>query len=398
MKKICFVFISAMALLFGTICVSTAQEKKQIVVGMTLCLTGKYSSDVGTFDRMVKAWENYVNTKEKGLYVKAYKKRLPVRTVIYDDSSDQATAVKFYERLVTIDKCDILVGPKSSPITFPVTSVAEKYHIPMVLATANTPAIFDRGFKWIVGVNNLSTAWSDNYFDLLEEEKQVKTIGYVAEDTPHTREVYEGAIPDAEKRGFKTVFKEIAPAGTTDFTPILMKLQAADPDVIYVSAFTPFAVTFKKQAKEFGLKPREWHFTHADKSFSDALGKDANYITTEYNWLPGMPYGNLKKFHEILREAKIDPGEYMDVSLHYAPLEVIEVAIEKANSLKPDDLMKSVKAVKFESVIGPIGFEPTKGYNQLFKQIAVQYIDGKYYIISPKKFATHKHVYPNPTP
>ncbi len=88
----------------------------------------------------------------------------------------------------------------------------------------------------------------------------------------------------------------------------------------------------------------------------------------------------------------------MDVSLHYAPLEVIEVAIEKANSLKPDDLLKSVKAVKFESVIGPISFEPTKGYNKLFKQIAVQYIDGKYYIIFPKKFATHKHVYPSPTP
>ena len=32
-----------------------------------------------------------------------------------------------------------------------------------------------------------------------------------------------------------------------------------------------------------------------------------------------MPYGNLKKFHEILKEAKIDPDEYMDVFLHYVP-------------------------------------------------------------------------------
>jgi branched-chain amino acid transport system substrate-binding protein len=397
MRKTVFVLMLAMVVFFGSIFPSVAQEKKEIVIGMTLCLTGNFAVDVGTFDRMIKAWENYVNTKQGGLYVKAYNKKLPVRTIVYDDKSDQATAVKFYERLVTIDKCDFLIGPKSSPITFPVTAVPEKYQIPMVLATANTPAIFGRGFKWFVGVNNLSTAWSDAYFDLLQEEKKVKTVGYVAEDTPHTREVYEGAVPNAEKRGFKTVFKEIAPAGTTDFTSILLKLKAADPDVIYVSSFTPFAVTFKKQTKEFGVKPREWHFTHFDKSFSGALGKDANYVTGEHQWLPGMPYGNLKKFQEILKEAKIDPEEYLDVSLHYGALEVAEVAIEKSDSLKPDDLLKSMWAVNFESILGPMNFEKTKGHS-FYKQIAAQYADGKYYIIFPKKFATGKYVYPNPTP
>ena len=395
MKKGGLVLVLAGVLILSMVLPSGAQEKKEIVIGMTLCLTGIFAVDVGTFDRMVKAWENYVNTKEGGIFVKALNKKLPVRTIVYDDKSDQATAVKFYERLVTIDKCDVLIGPKSSPITFPVTSVAEKYHLPMILATANTPQIFERGFKWIVGVNSLSTAWSDSYFEMLKDEKQVKTIAYVAEDTPHTREVYEGAIPANEKRGFQTVFKEIAPAGTTDFTSILVKLKAANADVVYVSAFTPFAVTLKKQAKEFGLKPKEWHFTHADKSFSDALGKDANYVTTEYNWLTGMPYGNLKKFHEILNQAKIDPDEYMDVSLHYVPFEVLEVAIPKADSLKADDLMKAIKAVNFESIIGPMYFEPTKGHSS-FKQLAVQYIDGKYYIVGPKKIATHKHVYPTP--
>ncbi|MCJ7782437.1 MAG: hypothetical protein MUP41_00765, partial [Desulfobacterales bacterium] len=62
MKKVWFVFFLAMAVFFGTIQASMAQEKKEIVVGMTLCLTGRFAVDVGTFDKMVKAWENYVNT------------------------------------------------------------------------------------------------------------------------------------------------------------------------------------------------------------------------------------------------------------------------------------------------------------------------------------------------
>jgi branched-chain amino acid transport system substrate-binding protein len=395
MKKAGCALILVLAILLGIINASVAQEKKEIVVGMTLCLTGRFAVEVGVFDRMIKAWENYVNTKQGGLYVKAYNKKLPVRTIVYDDKSDQATAVKFYERLVTVDKCDLLMGPKSSPITFPVTSVSEKYHVPMILTTANTPAIFDRGYKWFVCVNGLSTGWSDHYFNLLEEEKQVKTIGYVAEDTPHTREVYEGAIPNSERRGFKTAFKEIAPAGTTDFTPILVKLKAADPDIVYLSTFVPMGVTFRKQAKEFGLKPREWHFIHIAKAFYDALGKDTDGATGEYNWLPGMRFGNLKKFLEIVKDAKIDPEEYNDLGLHYAALEAGEVGIEKAESLKPDDLMKSLWASKFESILGPISYAPNKGYSS-YQQSAVQYIDGKLYIISPKKYATHKHVYPTP--
>jgi branched-chain amino acid transport system substrate-binding protein len=395
MKKAGCVLILVVALFLGSNNVSLAQEKKEIVVGMTLCLTGRFAVEVGVFDRLVKAWENYVNTKQGGLYVKAYNKKLPVRTIIYDDKSDQATAVKFYERLVTVDKCDLLMGPKSSPITFPVTNVSEKYQVPMVLISANTPAIFNRNYKWFVCVNGLSTYWSKYYFNSLEEGKKAKTFGFVAEDTPHTREVFEGAIPDSERRGFKVVFKEIAPAETTDFTPILVKLKALDPDIIYLSTFVPMGIAFRKQAKEFGLKPREWHFIHIAKNFYDALGKDTDGATGEFNWLPGMKYGNLKKFLEIVKEAKLNPEEYNDLGLNYAALEAGEVGIEKAESLKPDDLMKSLWASKFESILGPISYEPNKG-NSSYQQCAVQYIKGKLYIISPKECVTHKHVYPTP--
>ena len=95
-----------------------------------------------------------------------------------------------------------------------------------------------------------------------------------------------------------------------------------------------------------------------------------------------MPYGDLKKWHAILKEAKIDPEEYLDVSLHYGALEVAEMANQKAESLKPEDLMSALKAVNFVSIMGPMYFDQTKGHS-FFKQMAAQYIDGKYYIISP---------------
>ena len=46
MKK-WYVLILAAAVFFGTIQAPAAQEKKEIVVGMTLCLTGRFAVEVG---------------------------------------------------------------------------------------------------------------------------------------------------------------------------------------------------------------------------------------------------------------------------------------------------------------------------------------------------------------
>jgi ABC-type branched-subunit amino acid transport system substrate-binding protein len=52
--------------------------------------------------------------------------------VLYDDRSDPATAVRLYEKLITQDKVDLVLGPYGSPITDAVADVTEKHKMPMV--------------------------------------------------------------------------------------------------------------------------------------------------------------------------------------------------------------------------------------------------------------------------
>ena len=56
----------------------------------------------------------------------------PVKLILYDDQSDPTTAASLYEKLITVDKADLLLGPYSSAIVFAVPSVTEKYHKVMV--------------------------------------------------------------------------------------------------------------------------------------------------------------------------------------------------------------------------------------------------------------------------
>jgi branched-chain amino acid transport system substrate-binding protein len=93
-----------------------AWGQNHIVVGASISQTGQLAV---TGQYVLQAYQLWVGRRER-----------PRRSAppsgepeVYDDKSDQATAVRFYERLVTVDKCDILIGPKSSPITFPVTAI-----------------------------------------------------------------------------------------------------------------------------------------------------------------------------------------------------------------------------------------------------------------------------------
>jgi len=61
--------------------------------------------------------------------------------VLYDDGSDPATAVRLYEKLITQDKVDLVLGPYSGPVTDAVANVTEKHKMPMVAPTADTTSI-----------------------------------------------------------------------------------------------------------------------------------------------------------------------------------------------------------------------------------------------------------------
>jgi branched-chain amino acid transport system substrate-binding protein len=59
-----------------------------------------------------------------GIMVKAYGKKIPIKLIIYDDKSDNTTSVQLYEKLVTEDKANALMGGYGTPLITAHTIVA----------------------------------------------------------------------------------------------------------------------------------------------------------------------------------------------------------------------------------------------------------------------------------
>jgi len=372
-----------------------AEGKSEILIGGTISQSGHFASDVKPWPKLMDTWAEMINERG-GIWVKSEKKRLPVRFKLYDDKSDQATSIKFYERLVTVDKVDLLIGPYTSPLSFAATSVAEKYKIPMVCVEATARAIYNRGMKWIVGIDQAGNKWSDAYFELVEHEGKAKSIALVAEDHIIFKDIIAGAVEHAKRLGLDIVFNQKAASDTSDFSPMITKMKDKNPDLCFVGGFIPFNIALMKQAKELDFNPKEFHYTHFGISFKEALGKDAEYVTGSAYYMPGMNFGNYKFFHELLKRSGVSIKEYPWANDRMWAFDAILWGIETSESLKPTDLIQALKDLHIMCVAGPLHFDETgQGTN---RPIVTQIIGGEYKFTWPDKpgYPPAEHMYPRP--
>ena len=87
-------------------------------------------------------------------------KKYKVEIKYYDDASDAKTAVKLIEKLIVEDGIKLLLGPYSSGVTFPASSVAEKHKVPMVEAHGAATTIFERDYKYLFATLNTVDQYS----------------------------------------------------------------------------------------------------------------------------------------------------------------------------------------------------------------------------------------------
>ena len=385
----------AVAVLVGA---APARGQESILVGASLSMSGPFAEEVGPFKKLMETWADMINAKGG---IKLGNRNVPIKFIIHDDASKPDESIKAYERLVTVDKVHILLGPYSSPITAQASTVAEKHKIPMIALEANSTPIYTRGFKWLVGVIDDGPKWSNYYFDLLKSEGKVKTMAIVIQDTGHTKEVGGGAIAKAKAVGFEVVVQESAPARATEFTPILAKMKAADPDLVYVSGFPAFNVAFYKQALEQGLNPRTYHVIHHGSAFRKAVGEaQANRVTGENYWMPGIRNGNWQMFEEMLQKTGIKVEDYPWAGIRMFGLDALKATLEKAGSLDREKLIAAAKSIDIETISGRLRIQkkgeardPNAEGQGTMNPFPTQIQDGKYVTLWPQDIATGKHIY-----
>jgi branched-chain amino acid transport system substrate-binding protein len=363
---------------------SVAQQPIQI--GASISITGRDAVQGGYVREGYLLCQKHVN--EKGGVLGR-----PIQFVIHDDGSDGKTAIRLYEKLITEDKVDAVMGPYGSPVTDVVADVTERHRKLMVAPTAGTASIWTKGQRYLVMVLSPLEASTEGTIDLAARNG-LKTIGLI--DALARPAIVKGALELAAKKGLEVVIHETYPPGTTDFSAILTKVKAAKPDVLVAGAPPSDAIAITRQMRELDVNVKMYGATPGGglPDFYKALGKTAEFVYAGSYWEPGLPYPGNREFVEAYqKEFTRAPSFYSAAS--YAGCQLLADAVRRAGSLDSDKLREELLKVKTKTLFGDFAVDE-RGFQVGHKAVTVQWQDGKSVLVWPDEVATGKPRFPTP--
>jgi branched-chain amino acid transport system substrate-binding protein len=329
--------------------------------------------------------------------------------VTEDDQSQAPVAVGIYEKLITKDKVDAILGPYSSPITEAVANISEKYRMPMLAAGAASASIFKKGRKFVF--MNYSAA--ENYLEGLLDiaaKRGLKTIAVLNEDTLFPKASAQGTIELAKKKGLQVVLAESYPKGTTDFTSILRKVAAAKPDVIAAATYFDDAVAITRALKALDIGPKLFGVTVGGDvpKFYETLGRDAEFVYGASQWLPELvtlragglipiarQYPGAADFVEAHNKEFSGAGLSYHTVAGYGGCQILLEAVKRAGSLDGDRVRNEILKLDTHTAYGAFKVDEG-GFQVAHKMVMFQWQDGRKVIVWPEELAADRPRFPTP--
>lgn len=359
---------------------------KAIRIGASLSLTGRYDRTGKEEQNGYKLWEEQINAKGGVLGRK-------VELIIYDDKSDPETAAKLYEKLITEDKVDLILGPYSSPVTLPASTVTEKYKYPMIAAGASETGIWTRGYKYVFGIYTLAPFYLDGAIDLAKKQGY-KTVAAVNENSAFAKDAIKSAKEKAKAAGMTVVFEEEYGRDVKDLSPMLTKIKALNPDMLLGGTYGEDATLLVRQSKDLNWTPKIMALTvgPALPDFNATLKADADYIYGATQWEPGLK-GVTDFVNAYKAKYGYEPGYH--AAGGYAAAQLLQQAIEKIKAVDNEKLRDTLATMEATTIYGAYKVDAT-GAQTAKPSYLVQWQKGKRVLVWPDSVAEAQPVLPMP--
>jgi branched-chain amino acid transport system substrate-binding protein len=338
-------------------------EKKEVTIGYSVSLTGKFSPEGNETQRAYQLWLEQTS-KAGGLQVGSQK--LPVKVITYDDESDPSMSVKLYEKLITGDKVDLILSPWSSANNFAASAVAEKYHYPIIMSAAAADPIFARGFKYIFETTQLASALVEPWRGFLKTyNKEIKTVAIIYENHLFPLSLNENLTKVVQEAGAKLVLGEKYPLASKDFTGIMLKVKGLNPDAVFVLSLMPAPLYATRHAHEVGVKPKLFMVNFGPmyrEEFIVGLGDISEKVFETGFWHQNLPFPGAKEFARDY-EAKYKRRPTTDAAYAYIACQILEQGIKKAESIDKEKVAATLHKEKFQTILGPYEYDE-RGVNK----------------------------------
>ena len=100
-------------------------------------------------------------------------------------------------------------------------------------------------------------SFTEGVFQVAQQQNpKPSTVALVVEDAEFSNNACDGARENAKKFNMKIVYDQKYPPATTDYTPIIRAVQAANPDIVIVCSYPLGSVGIVQTVREMNYKPK----------------------------------------------------------------------------------------------------------------------------------------------
>ncbi len=371
-----------------------SDSDEPIVIGMSLPLSGPVADRAKPGMEGYQYWVDELNANG-GLLGRE------VELKVLDDGFDQQTAVSDYNRLISQDKVDLLLGTFSSDLNIAVAPIAERYGYVYVEPSGGADEIFDRNFKYLFFAQPATTQkLPDRFVELIAsmpEDERPETLALAQIDDPNTTQAAALFEEQLGELGVETVYNETYAPDTTNFDSIANSIKQEDPDLVINGAIAVDGMSLIQSMQKVGFSPEMLYQMNAptDPTYVETVGEaNTEGIFTYLAWSSEATYPSNEEFVSgYTEEYGYAPSE--DAANSYTAGQVLATAVEAVGSLDQDAIRDWLHENPVETIVGPLDWDES-GRPQ-GDMLLGQFQGGSIEIVSPESAATTETIV-NPKP
>lgn len=338
-----------------------------VKIGLIAPLTG----DVKTFGESTK------NGFDMGIAEATAAGKLKITTVIGDDKNDATEGVNVATKEITQDKVNAIVGSVSSKVSIPISEVAQSNKVVQITSTStNEKVTVDNGKRkdYVFRACFIDPFQGHVMAKFVTDTLKLKTAAIMYDNAnDYSKGLATVFKNDFTQMGGKVTNFEAYTTNDTDFSAIVTKIAANNPEFLYIPDYYNKVNLIASAARGQGIKAVMGGGDGWDSADLDKKITDGSYFSNHYS-----PDATSPIVQDWVKKYQAKYGAVPDAlaTLAYDATNMLTDAIVRAGSSDPAKIKDALAATKdFKGVSGNITID--KDGNPVKSAVIIKITGGK---------------------
>ena len=178
-----------------------------------------------------------------------------IKHIMGDDAMDPAQGLNVAQKFCSDKLMYGVIGPPMSHIAQATMKTYGGCNLACITTAASKPSLTEQGYKHFFRVNARNDTHGPNCALFMKNYLKAKRVAILNEKVAYCENLASETIKVLKKLGITDIMQDTIVGGSKDFSPVLTKVKAFKPDVLFfIATAAPDQAIGVRQAKELGIK------------------------------------------------------------------------------------------------------------------------------------------------